>query len=729
MIGQDMGFLNIFDKLTKKELPQENYLSLTITPDRILALIWTFDNDELKPLGFGKKTFQNIDSLTHQAAVAIDQAGQKAKSDVAKTVFGLSSYWFEEDNLSDQTLKILKRLSSDLELDSEAFVSLASAASYFLKLEDSAAPKAILVGVFSQNPELAFCEVHLIENNKTLATNKFKGIVNPEKIRQLISRLKQEDKDLPSRIVVYGSNEDFVQKLQKLDWQGLFVHEPKIEFLDDEKVAKAVSATQARDILGHEPTSEENLAEKPKETEEKKADDFGFIEEDILLTESQNEHVSHEGNKDKKEIEETEENKNLEDKENKHDYAIAQDEQQNLIVPDITEEEPQPKVNKSSFISRIPSINSFKKITIALAIILALALLGSFALAQSLTSAEVLIKVNARNAESDFKLDVTTASNSKSASQISGQEIQGSAANSQKAVATGTKTIGEYAQGEITVLNWTKEPKNFQNGIIVITKNGLKFTLDADIEVASRSALTPGQNNVKVKAQEFGTSSNIDSGNDFTFQQYDELLYSAKNDQAITGGNEKQVTVVAQEDLAKLEKSLTDSVLEKARNNLREKVSAQKLHDSAEIVKIVKKDFDKKVDEEASLINLDMSIEVSAIIYTEEDLKKQLAATVNKDLSKDHEVRFEDISISEVKAVRNNNVLALSGRFQSRLIPRFNDEEMKDKISGKNTKETRAIIKTIPEVSDVQINFSPNLPFVDTIPRDKSKITFKVEAS
>ena len=89
----------------------------------------------------------------------------------------------------------------------------------------------------------------------------------------------------------------------------------------------------------------------------------------------------------------------------------------------------------------------------------------------------------------------------------------------------------------------------------------------------------------------------------------------------------------------------------------------------------------------------------------------------------------DNISIPEVKAVRNNNVLTLNGRFQSRLIPRFNDEEMKDKISGKNTKETRAIIKTIPEVSDVQINFSPNLPFVDTIPRDKSKITFKVEAS
>ena len=78
-----MAIADIFSKALKKESDEEtNYLSLAITPDRVLASIWKFNGDQVQVLGFSKKSFQNIDSIVHQTAVAIDSAGEKANSDV-----------------------------------------------------------------------------------------------------------------------------------------------------------------------------------------------------------------------------------------------------------------------------------------------------------------------------------------------------------------------------------------------------------------------------------------------------------------------------------------------------------------------------------------------------------------------------------------------------------------------------------------------------------------------
>ena len=39
----------------------------------------------------------------------------------------------------------------------------------------------------------------------------------------------------------------------------------------------------------------------------------------------------------------------------------------------------------------------------------------------------------------------------------------------------------------------------------------------------------------------------------------------------------------------------------------------------------------------------------------------------------------------------------------------------------------REAIKSAAEISDVQIIITPSIPFIDSLPRNKSKITFKVE--
>jgi len=123
-----------------------------------------------------------------------------------------------------------------------------------------------------------------------------------------------------------------------------------------------------------------------------------------------------------------------------------------------------------------------------------------------------------------------------------------------------------------------------------------------------------------------------------------------------------------------------------------------------------------------------MEVEASGIVYNESELKKLLAEST-EDLPENLQAREENVEIMDVNVKRKDLSLNLTGKYQVGLVPKFNEDDLREKIAGKGIKETRAIIKEIPQVNDVVVDFSPNLPLFSSIPRNKSKITFKIESS
>lgn len=710
-----MGLLaKVYKFFQKDKYEEANYLSLVLTSDRVAALIWTFDEGQIKELGFGQKVFTNIDLLLHQTAVAIDTAGEEAKIDFEKTVFGLSSYWMEGQELSQKSTKILKKISDELELDPQAFVPLAVGINHLLKIEKFPSPQVIAIGIFGPNSKQAFCEVNLIDKDKVVNTKTTQLPPTADQIQRLIEELKEDDQQLPARIIIYGigENEDLAQKITKIDWAKLFLHEPKIEFLDEKSLARSVAYAQAADLLGHEPLNlDQKPADIPKQKEQARESVLGFIEgEDILLS--------------KKEPEEPEE---------PEEVAVPTAVDQTYAVETKSRQEEvqeyfEPKA-RFAIISKLLNLIKFppnpKKIAIILLILIFLASVSSFAAGQFLTRAEIVIKVNASQHQATFTTTVP--------GQIPAETIKGTAGGNQKAVTTGSKKIGEKARGEVTVFNWTSSPKIFPSGTTIITKNGLKFAFDEPVEATSASAPSgsnpgsPGKSKVKITAEEVGPSHNLESGQDFTFTQFDEFSYSTQNEAPITGGAQRQVTTVTKEDMDRLEKSLTETITARASEDLKDKAAGKMVIDSAINIKITKKQFDKKLDEEASLLSLDMEIEAESFVFDENELKKLLADNTNSNLDEKSQARPENIEISQINSRKQEEGLILSGDFKANLVPRFNEDELAKQIAAKSPKETRSIIKQTPEVTDVLINYSPNIPFITSIPRDPEKITFKIE--
>lgn len=723
-----MGLLQKFTSLfSKNKYREANYLSLILTGDRVAALIWTFEQGQIKELGFGQKSFTNPDLLLHQAAVAIDTAGEEAKSDFEKTVFGISSYWMEDGQLSQKSTKILKKLADELELDPQAFVPLAASINHLLKIEKFPSPQVIAIGIFGTKTKDAFCEVHLIDKNKIVDTKTTQLPPTDQNIKRLVEQLQKDDHELPAKIVIFGIREDeeLARDITKIDWDKTFMHEPKIEFLDDKALARAVAYAQAADLLGHEPESENEVSKDSdissspapvdsKQPEEvQKANELGFVEgEDILLKKEQTQTSA----EDESRLIKPEETAPLAS--SNETYAV-----------EVENHNPQHEYEKPKLklpaIFKFPNLARFfqnpQKLAITLAILTVLAIFASFLAGQFLTKAQVTIKVQAIEHRGSFTATVPD--------QIPGQTLKGVAAGNQKAVTTGSKKVGDPAKGEAGILNWTTSPKSFSKETAIIAANGLKFTLDSDVEVASRSASTPGKNKVGATAQEVGESSNLPQGTEFTFVQFDQIAYSAQAESAFTGGSERQVTVVTQQDMDRLEKSLTETTVARAKEDLKSKTSGKTILDSAINIKITRKNFDSKLDQEASLLTLDMEIEVETTVFDENDLKNFLAEDTNKSLEDDSQARPENIEILEVDSKKQAEGLTLSGKFKANLVPKFNEQDLKKQIAAKSPKEVRSLIKQTPQVADVEVNYSPNIPFITSIPRDPRRISFKIETN
>ncbi len=762
-----MGVLDSFGKLLNRQ-PQEetNYLSLTLTSNKILASIWQLSGDQINFIGYCSKNFHNIDSLIREAAVAIDTAAQHIKSDVTQVVFGLSYYWFEDGKITKETANILKNLSRELELEAQAFVPIAASINHFIKLKNQNVPDALYVGAFKDFTEISFL------SGETVTPKIIKGSATKEGVNKLLKDLKLEiQKSLPDKVITYDPDSQIRKELEKADLKEIFGKEPKFEHFQDEDIAKCIAYSQAADVLGHDPTLgtlgqdtvDEDVPAPPTHKGENEEESIEALQETmppVEIAQTASAGFAFQANHD---ILETEKGQNFESDMSKvekpqydasdnpieaDEYAVEID--KNKLHPAHSGyESPAQKieetrsVKKGSFFDSLLALSwlsklSFglskgekgKKILIPILVLAILATIITYLLTLTFSSAQVIITANAKPQEADMNVTVASGATLDTArSRIPGDVVSATVSDSSQTQTTGSKKTGTFAKGEVNVLNWTTSQISFNKGEALISKNGIKFQLDSDVQVASRSASTPGQSTVAVVAKDFGSDSNLSAGTEFTFQKYDELLYSAKNDNAFTGGDSKQITVVAKDDMTKLENVLADQLTIKAKQSLKDKNPTNQLNDDAIQIKVTKKQFDKNLDDEASSLNLNMEIEATALVYDPNVLKTLLAQQAQEDSQGKLTATPDNIEILNINVKRGADTLKLSGSYRANLLPNINIDNIKDKIAGKNIKDARAIVKENPDIADIEVKFTPNLILFSSIPKNKSKINIQLMAS
>ncbi len=726
--------------LKKKEKP-EYFLALVLRNEQVNAVIFEELAGKIQVVGKQKEYFKNsieevpIEELLEVLDKAISTAEQSLpnQTDTIKTIFGVKKSWVEENKIKKDYLLKLKKVSDELGLIPIGFIVIFEAIAHLLTKEEGAPVSAILVELGKKSISVA-----LVRAGKIIETETSHILETPTST--VDSLLKTMDAEvLPARVIIFDEkDEDKIQEFINYRWgKSLpFLHLPQVTALPSEFDARAVLFGAALQ-MGFEVLEESHKIPESFEKDEeetKPAEYFGFVED---------KDVAKEPLLEKKEpLPEKEEEQKIIQETGAGELEIPEEKK-----PEETQKKKAPvreifltvfeNLKKIPF-KRIPFKQSLSllpkgrlKLLIPLAVVVIIIILFYIFIPQ----ANVLIAINPKiNKQSQDVVFSASSSTDPAKGIIASNFTSISEDGSVSTNATGKKEVGTNAKGTVTIFNNSTNTQTLSSGTIINSANGLEFTLDKTVSVASASGdiftgTTPGKSNVSVTAAKIGVEYNLPSNTKFSVEGNNSV--AAKNDNPFSGGTKKEITVVSKDDVDKLLEELPKNLEQKAKDDLSKKIPQDKILLPIFIsTKIVNKNTDKNVGDEASNLSLKGTVEYQGIYYTRNDIALLANSLFKTSISNNLFIDPSEIKV-DVKDLKqkNNKDVSANVTIQTVLKPKIDETRIKKDIAGKSIKGATDNILKMPEVSNVDIKLSGYLPLLPKkipILEKNIKITTKV---
>ncbi|MDO8498856.1 MAG: hypothetical protein Q7S44_03665 [bacterium] len=728
--------MSFLDDLTSK-LPfgnkvedTEYFFALNIGPSEVTALVWGIYGDKLDILGQTTSAYEGTDELIEKAHQVLDRALGALEIEPQKILFGVPDSWSLDDNLKEPYLKLLRRMLKEFSLGALAFVTTTNALAFFLQKQEGVPPTAILLGVGD------FVEATLSRGGKVIESRTAKrGEHLFEDIEKLLGQFTEVEV-LPSKILVYPTKtgEDLGKlkdEMMTYPWMShlSFLHFPKVETLEANIAMEAVVAAGAIEI-NPQVDLKSSFAQPLTSMEPSRGLGVkrlagtegarGFVKGDI-----KDQHQEPELN-----LEEGLEEDPLmgsDPEENFEETAISEDEL--LSSTSGTRSLARQKMEEENFkkIKKLLHLAIFKnlhlgglggKLMLLPGLIILLAAAYFF-----LVKASVIIYVDPRVLEQDMQVvadpNATTVDEDKKV--IPASTVDTSVSGSDKGPATGQKQIGDPAKGKVVVYNLTNNPVNLSQGT-TLTSSSLKFTLDSSVQIASQSSsigadfvqvTTPGKSSsVGVTASAIGPEGNLPGGTDLSVANYSKSQVVARVEEAFSGGTSKNVAVVTSDDQKKLQAKVVDQLRQQAVTDLQGKLGAdKKIISEALAVVDGKYTFSKQVNDQASEFSLSARVHFKGTAYSDADLKAIISKLVNTNTPEGYQLDSSGMETqADVAKVEKDGRLVFGAKFKAKLLPKFNEGELKKKMRGESVIQVAEQLKGLDSVLGSEIKLVPNLP-------------------
>lgn len=708
------------EKILPHKEEKQYFLALEIKSKRVKAAVWEKEKEKITLIDFGDASYSGSWEETIKAAdeAIVEAGGDISQEKIEQVILGLPQDWTAENKILDPHLANLKKLCERLTLKPLGFVVIPEAIVNYLKQLEGVPPTALLIGLEEEAFTLTLAKAGRIEGTKVVKRTEEEAL--PSQIEKTLSNFSVEA--LPSRILLYNGREELEELKEDLlfhKWSDKlpFLHLPKIEILDKNFDIKALAMSSGLQ-MGGVITKEEMIAVKdedletsksPKEEEETTTPDIrekgavGFIKDKDILEEGGTE----------KEIFAEEEKE------------IPREAMALKTYEDEQEVELPSKVFKPSLPSwRLPKLKlphigfpffrGAVKPFVFLLLILLLAALVYGAAWWYLPKAEVKIWLQTKPLEKEA--EITLSSNSEgqeNAGQVAGVTVEVEETAGKKASTTGKKTVGDPAKGKLTIYNKTENEKIFPRGIVLIGSSDLRFTLDKEVTVASTAAFSTSFSSVggEITAAKIGPEGNLPGETNLSFKDYPTSSYFAKTDDGLSGGTSKEVSAVSKSDQEKLLEDLFQELSDQARENLQAKLGAEdKLIEETITSATKEKKFDKDVGEEASELNLTLSVKFQAVAYNEKEIKDRFLKSLEEATPEGYELNKDETKIEVLGVNKKEKETTLKMIAKVNLLPKLNLEEIRKSILGKKQSLAEEYLKGLRGVSQVEVIIKSPVP-------------------
>lgn len=731
---------------------------MVLRDEKAQAVILEETEGKAKIIGQKEEHFSaSIDDVSQEEFLEkLDKAISSAESSLPediqtqKTIFGVKESWANNDQIKKDSLIKLKKASDELGLIPIGFLVTSQAISHLLQKEEGAPVSAILAEINKKS-----LTVTLLRAGKSIET---KSSEIHESIPFTVDTLLKHfdiPEILPSRIIIFNGKEDLSQEFISHAWSKSlpFLHLPQIYSLPYGFDAKAVLLGAAKQ-LGFEvleidlpeeshivsqpeketrTTREEDSIEKPILYKNSGAQDFGFVKDiDVAKNPVEKKQPALAVNEVNEGVVEEE----IPQVDIGEEVVLAPSKKSDNIPIHIVNVLTSilgsifaiaKRINFKKNSSGTPS-GKLRFIIPAILILIIMFIVSYFLFLKAAIEITVDPKILEQNKSVVFTTTGATDSNENT---IKGEFITVSEDGTVSTAATGKKDIGTNAKGTVTIFNSLTQSKTLAQGTTLKSPNGLEFTLDSQTTVkgvASHSAdetVTPEKITANVTADQLGKESNLPSGTKFSVGSFDTSDLVAKNDNPFSGGTKKEVTVASKNDSAKLEADLVKQLENKAKEDLQKQLDQNKiLLPTLTAESLSKKSLNVKIGDETNQVTLTGTVEYQGISYNKSDLAIISKSLLSKNILSNQEVDYNNIKIS-VLDIKNKNDEKVEANLSIKalLLPKMDKNKLAKDLRGKSFKASQDLIFKFPQIANVVIKLSPNIPFLPkSLPRREKNI-------
>ncbi len=355
-------------------------------------------------------------------------------------------------------------------------------------------------------------------------------------------------------------------------------------------------------------------------------------------------------------------------------------------------------------------------------------LLGYFVFPKAtieLTLAEAAVPVN-----EDIRASLTQTTVDLNGMTIPAKKVELTKNASKSTPTTGKGETGSKAQGLADFFNKTAAPITVNSGTVITTigDSSLKYIVKETVTVPPNPDSGVGlKEDVPIEAEKFGEKYNVGSSSrSYTIQGYTTSQLSATSiSNSVTGGTTEEVTEVSQKDFDDLRNGLVEEIQSTLLGELEALVGDNEIKlDGTQKFAEPKVSPSHKVGDDVG--NLDMSVEIvgSLFIVTESDLTDMANHLIKEKNKLEGEFEVKDLSDLQVgTATLNGDVATFNLRLEGSIKADIDEQGVKDQINGKGYLEAVTILKGLPDVKEVSVDFSPIWMPIKRMPTDDSKIT------
>jgi hypothetical protein len=750
-IGNFLGKLKGSEKTEPKK-----FLALILTDEVVQASVWHVLDQVTEIVAIGTPVEWDGDTgTTSELITAVDATISSATEGFAdepsEVILGIPHSWTDKDGgILGVKKEFINKIRKELELQALGYVEITSSILSYLKMQEGTPTTSIVIQVSRDELTLVLVRLGHVEGIETIGRSD--DVIND--VVEGIARFKVAD-NLPSRIILFNSMhnlDEIIQNLLSTDWPAEFnfLHIPKIEALPKDVAIRALSvaggsevakslgmslleiqqdhlATAANEVPADELDTSDSSSLDPEPAESAlptpapelvSAEEIGFTSEEADFIE-----------KDDSLEPVAESAAAVEEESEPLPTPASRFTMPSLTLPKISL--PNLKLSQFSLPKSKPSLW-----LAALGLVLVAGL--AFYLIWLMPQATVTVHVTPKMLDESVELTLSsTESSIDFAQRIVPAQIESVQSTGEKTIeTTGKKTVGDPATGEVTIYNRTSSVKTFNKGTS-LAAGSLKFTLDQDVQVASKSAGSdyvdvPGKANVKITASAIGADSNLAAGTEFTVASFGKDSYVAKNDSALAGGSSEEVQVVSKDDQTQIVKDLTDELLTTLSTNSTTGASSGTglylIPDSAEVETVT---YSAKVGETAKSLTVNLTIKGSLLKYQTEDVTTLVNSSIDQavptgfvraDLPSTVELTASSVD-EDGESVKGNAKVKVS------LLPQVDKDSLQAALSGKKASALESILASrVPGFAKAEVLVRPRwIPTrLKSIPLNKGNITVEL---